>query len=160
MADLKRMGPSVTASTCPYLTITQKAEGPWHFHGWYLIHIVLAIQYLLHLVTFLAKLLLNIVCFWLYLCARTWVDPRFSIEFSQTTAVGWPQWSSLSLAPASGVVYNEWLPATFSICNYFVNRTDPIFFSWYHIIPLPWVAYRISVEDGTATSRGPNCVTF
>ena len=28
MADLKRMGPSVTASTCPYLTITQKAEGP------------------------------------------------------------------------------------------------------------------------------------
>ena len=99
------------------------------------------IQYLLHLVTFLAKLLLNIVCFWFYLCARTWVDGRFSIELSQTT---------LTLVIISvhsscfGGVYNEYQPHFLlviisSIVLTLFSYHDMI---WYHIIPLLWVAYR------------------
>lgn len=102
------------------------------------------IQYLLHLVTFLAKLLLNIVCFWLHLYTRTWVDGRFSIELSQTTVVGWPRWSSLSIAPASAVVWNEYQPRFLLVI---ISSIVPTLFSYhgmisYRITLLPWVAYR------------------
>lgn len=99
------------------------------------------IQYLLHLVTFLAKLLLNIVCFWFYLCARTWVDGRLALNYLRQP---WPWWSSLSIAPASVVVYNEYqlhflLVIISSIVLTLFSYHDMIS---YHIIPLLWVAYR------------------
>lgn len=45
---------------------------------------------LVHSVTSLAKLLLNLVYFGLYLYAKAWVDGRFSVQLSQMSMTGWP----------------------------------------------------------------------